>query len=574
MPLTLLRPYVLSYKNRLLGRDGAHCLRNRELITLLILLLLMYALYSGTLSFLERAAQQEGMLAVVPAKLISVTLFAFFLLLLFSNCIAALGYLYAARDMPLLLSLPISTFRLYIARMSETVLSSSWMFLVFAIPTVIAYSVAFDLSWQFAAFSFLLLVPYLLIPGACATVIVTVFVNICPAHKIRELLLGVGVVLVSVLLFAGHNAGAHLVLRETEMRDMLVNLSLMSDPQPWWMPSRWTANLLIQFLPQKLAMARESQFRLSWQFVMLFAAAFGSISFSYLVFDLLFTRGWNIAAYGKQSLRIYGSRLGTFVGRMLIPFSPQLRALCYKEIRMFMRDATQSLHMLLLLLLTFIYLYNFRALRVVSTFEGDTRAWWEAILSLANLAFGSCIVSAIATRFVFPSISLEGNAYSMLRTAPLSIREFLLKKLIIWLVPVTGLSVILLVSGALAIQAPLPAIVSTAVLAVALSSGVVGLGIGIGAVYTNFDWDSPAQVTASFGSLIYMLLAVALTGLTLIPAAFALVLSSIPAFRDAMSTLDFCLTLGCLHFLVFYVNFAAARKALGAGEQHLRQLEK
>ena len=152
---------------------------------------------------------------------------------------------------------------------------------------------------------------------------------------------------------------------------------------------------------------------------------------------------------------------------------------------MFLRDTTQSLQMLMLLTLTFIYIFNFRTLRTGSQFTEETLALWHVVLSLANITFGACVIAAITTRFVFPSISLEGRAYILARSSPLGIHQLLHYKFRTWLIPIGLLSLILLVSALGRYKRLRLRLSRPAIIALSMTCGIVGLGIGIGAVYAN-----------------------------------------------------------------------------------------
>jgi len=241
---------------------------------------------------------------------------------------------------------------------------------------------------------------------------------------------------------------------------------------------------------------------------------------------------------------------------------------------MFIRDTSQWMQLVALLLLTFFYLYNFRALRLITDLGTETQAWWQAILGVSNIALASCIVAAISTRFVFPSVSTEGRAYVLIRSAPMSIEKLLWHKFLVWLPAIATVSVILLVSGAWASQAPPATVLLSAFLGLATSVGTVGLGIGVGAVYARFDWHSPTQVAASFGSLVYMLLSLCTTFVTLIPASFLIVLTCVPNFSSQFGSWEHRIAVGCSYFLVIFINGAAARGALLAGAQALRDRER
>ncbi len=565
MPLVLLRPHFLSFKNRILREKTIEGI-GRNVVLVLVSLLVMGGIYAGTTAFMGEIMRHPEFSGHLLTRLLDICFVAFFLLLLFSNSVAALGYLYASNDINLLLSVPVSSVRLYFARLVEIILTSSWMFLVFAVPAVLGFTSASNLSWDFLLVVVLAVIPFIIIPAAIGSILVTFFVNIVPPHRIRDILIIMAFLLVCVILFLNNDPRALISTDQQKLNEMIGFLSSEHRPPPMWSPSRWLVDILnIYINPERGG------------FLVPFSLLYGSAALLTFIgmycFVRWFHRGWGLSQHGSKRQRMYGSNLSEKLGRMLIPFSPQLRAICYKEARMFMRDSTQSLQLLMLLMLTFIYLYNFRALRVGADLPSETLYWWQVLLAIANVSFGTCVVSAIATRFVFPSISLEGRAYAVVRSTPLSIEQLLRNKFYTWFVPTASLSTILLVSGSWAIQASGDTVVATALLASALSISLVGIAIGVGAVYARFDWESPAQVTASFGSLVYMLISLSMVAVTLVPSSIVFILTSVPSFRLQMGEQRYWIAICGSFILIYYINYMASRYALKVGANHLRELE-
>lgn len=569
---TLLRPYLLGCKNGFLRPGGKSLIMSREIAILLLAILLMCGVYFSVHSMLEGVAANPVLRAAVPPRLISVSLFVFFLLLLFSNGIAALGCLYGARDLPLIMSLPVSKTSLFTSRLVLMTVQSSWMFLLFEVPAILAFASSLDTKAGFIAAAAILTLPYILIPAALSVAVVTLFVTVFPAARAREILLVSGLAAVCVVLAFRQEVGSRVAFRSSSPPELSTQLLLLNDPHPSWMPSKWFSDVLCSLLSNPSIPASQSE--LAATAVLLISTALGLSALAYLLFEFFFSRGWDLSMQSGSSLRIPHSKFWTSVGRFLLPFDSQLRALLFKELRMFLRDTTQALQLMLFLLMAAIYLYNFRALREVASIHGRGEPWWLAVLSVSNIAFGACVLSAIATRFIFPSISLEGYAYVVVRSAPLTIRQLLRRKMLVWLVPTAALSLTLLVSGTFAIQAPFATILATAAIGLMLSIGIVGLGIGVGAVFAKFDWDYPSQVLSSFGSLVFMLLSLVLAFLTLIPASLLLVVTNVPDLASQMGTQEYATTVALSLFLVFLINFIAARHALATGVEHLTELEK
>ncbi|MFN8392597.1 MAG: hypothetical protein U0136_20050 [Bdellovibrionota bacterium] len=564
MSLVLLRPQILSYKNRLIGK-GAKSWLNRESIALIVSIGLVFGVYVVNVSFIQSLVRHPGFDIVLLDNLLRLFFFGFFVLLLFSNTIVALSSLYMSQEISLLLTAPLSSVRIFTAKFIEIVLTSSWLFLIFALPITFAYAQALDLPPTFLATAVLSVIPFTVLPAAFAIIVVTLFVNLIPPHRMRDILVVISFVFSCGLLFFGHQSPDYFPNEERKMNELVTFLSTFRDPQPFWLPSRWFSELLSAALRGK-----SDQLPLWWAIVL--SATVGLVSAAFLVFDTYFRRGLNISSQGSKQVKVYSSDVGSMIARILVPFNSQFRALLFKEARMFIRDTTQALQLMMLLLLTFMYLYNFRSLKTASHFSDEGVVWWQVILALANIAFGACVVAAISTRFVFPSISLEGRAYSLLRATPLSVEQFLRYKFAIWIGPITVLALVLLVSGTMAIEGTFQTIAATSVVAIALSIGITGLGVGAGAYYAKFDWESPAQVTASFGSLVYMLLSLTVIICSIVPTIFLFILTCVPEFATQMSTRDYVLSVAGSALLLFLINVAAMRRALTAGANSLREL--
>ena len=191
------------------------------------------------------------------------------------------------------------------------------------------------------------------------------------------------------------------------------------------------------------------------------------------------------------------------------------------------------------------------------------------MLAVANLGLGSCVISAIATRLVFPSVSLEGKCFDLLRSAPLGLAQLLRYKFLVWLLPVTAIALVVLVSGSLAIFVPLDAILATAFIAICLSISIVGLAIGIGGVYAEFDWDSPSQIATNYGSLVFMFFATVCIFISLIPAAVLLVFTIVPSLQEQVDSHSYLTIVVSAAALCLLINTAIARHALAAGEKSL-----
>lgn len=562
---SLLKPHLWSYRNRLLPPRHRGHRASREVLVLLALLAAGIGLYfinSSSIAEFQRFAEFDMQIA---ANFLRLCLLSFFFLVFFSSAIVAISALFLSQEIPLLISAPVLTRSLYLAKVVEITLISGWVCLFFSLPLVLALYINLDLPLSFLLASCGLSIPLLFIPSVLAITLVTILINIFPPQRMRELMIAIALLISAFLLVADKQSKHHMASQDESIGEMINYFSRNRAIEPQWFPTYWMSNILEKILTKSPEPFQQ-------ELALTFVCTLAVLALGYLVFDLLFKRGLTIHSQGTKAPPIRTNEFLALLGRMIFPFHPQLRALACKEAKMFLRDSTQSLQFMMLLLLTFIYLYNFESLYRHHTAEEDIAIWWKILLSLANIAFGACVLAAICSRFVYPSISLEGRAYPSIIITPLTIERFLFYKFLVWLLPISSIAVIVLVSGTLTIDGSLQAILSSAALAIAISIGICGLGIGVGAYYAKFDWDSVAQVTTNFGSMIYMLLALAVIGLSLIPASMLLILAGMPSFAEQLPAWDYAIGVTGSLALCLAINSIAARRAILAGAQHLRSL--
>src|SRR6185503_14273931 len=93
------------------------------------------------------------------------------------------------------------------------------------------------------------------------------------------------------------------------------------------------------------------------------------------------------------------------------------REFILKDLRLFFRDNTQWSQLILLAVLLMVYLFNIKSLPLHSGERVPFRL--VTMISFLNLGLAGFVLAAVAARFVFPGISLEGRQMWLLRSSPL-----------------------------------------------------------------------------------------------------------------------------------------------------------
>jgi ABC-2 type transport system permease protein len=118
----------------------------------------------------------------------------------------------------------------------------------------------------------------------------------------------------------------------------------------------------------------------------------------------------------------------------------------------------------------------------------------------------------VAARFVFPSVSLEGRSFWLLRSSPLAMRDLLWAKFWVGAVPLLLLAMVLVgVTNVMLGVRPFVQIVSLTAIA-GLVFPLTALALSYGTFYPRFESENAAQIPTSFGGLLFMMTSIVLIG--------------------------------------------------------------
>jgi ABC-2 type transport system permease protein len=188
-----------------------------------------------------------------------------------------------------------------------------------------------------------------------------------------------------------------------------------------------------------------------------------------------------------------------------LPLTNMRRQLLAKDIKVLLRDVSQWSQLLLLVALMLIYIYNFRVLDVQRL--PYMTAFIKNLYAFVNLGMAGLVMATVSARFVFPAVSIEGAAFWILRTAPVSMRDVLWSKFWTAVLPVFLISEVLTVVSNEFLGVDPFMKIATAAAVVFMSLAVVGLATGLGARYPRFG--APAtEVAGSYGAVAFMIQAV------------------------------------------------------------------
>ncbi len=506
----------------------------------------------------------EGLGDLLALRLLAMVLLTFFSILLFSNIVASLSTYYLSGELDILLSSPVKIETIYRAKFVETMVDSSWMTLIYGLPVFIAYGTVFKVSFTYYLGLILALIPFLMIPAALGIIITMLLVNAFPARRAKDIIVLLGLLFFVALYILFRILKPEKLVDPDTFPSLVQYLTALRAPVSPLLPSTWATEVLSPLLRKT---AGDAVFYL----LMLWSTALAGIVIGDWVCGKIYYAGWSRSQEGKKAAISRSRTVDVFFHFITLPLRGKMRAIVLKDIKLFFRDTSQWSQIFLLLALMIVYIYSFKLLPLERA--AMPSFFLQNLIAFLNLGMVGFVTSAVAVRFVFPAVSLEGNSFWIIRSAPLALKDFLWAKFWSSLLPLLVLAEILIILSNLLLKVT-PFMMYLGIATVFMMTfGIVALGVGLGAVFPRFKHENVAQIPTGFGGIVYMLLTMLFIGVVIALEAW-------PVYRIFTAQ-----TLGghisftgwaaiVLSFTaVLAVNYLAVFLPLNAGLKRLKQRE-
>ena len=441
---------------------------------------------------------------LLASKMLGLALLAFAAILLLSNLIGSLSTFFLARDLDMLVAAPLDWGRFYIAKLAETVIHSSWMVGLLAVPLLAAYGIAWHGGPLFPLVAIGALVPLLIIPGVIGSAITLILVNVFPARRTRDILGLITIISAAALVMFIRLAGPEQLARPEGFQNLVDFIAVLRAPTHPLLPSEWARAMLMNWLGR---VADPLPIALLW-----------TTAGAFIVMGASLHRRWYVPGYARAqegaNRLARESRWNEFAARLLAGVSPMRREFILKDIRIFFRDSTQWSQLILLAVLVPVMLLN---VQMLPLFSGEqVPVFLITMILFVTQGLAGFVIAGTAERLVFPSVSLEGRQLWLLRSSPLDPGAMLRSKYLVSVLPLLVLALALTVTTNHLLHASGFMMAVSLGTVVAYTLAVGGLALGMGTLFPQFDTENAAQIATSFGGLIFMLLAVALLGVVVV----------------------------------------------------------
>ncbi len=500
--LFLLQPRILGFKNRLNRIPGT---RWKTALFAFLGLSFWAGIFYAFFRILNYFHGIPGFGEILSQKVLSMTLLTFFTLLIYSHLIIALSNFFLSKDLSLIQETPVPILTLFSARYLECLFDASWMVILMGLPIFLCYGVIFQASVGFYIGLPLLFPPFVFLAGSTGILITLLLTAFLPVRRTRDLLVILSLLMVGLLFMVFRLMRPEQLVNPDRLSSLMEYLGSLTAQESPFLPSTWTKEAFWAFLKGD-PLSGLLPLAVLW-------------SSAWLVFlgNLLLAQRFYFSSYSRAQEGPYkgspvNNRWDVWLWRIL-PFPLELRGMILKDIKTFFRDKTQWSQLFILFVLIVIYVYNFSVLPLhKSPFP---TLYLKNFISFLNLGLAGFVLASVAVRFVFPAVSGEGYAFWMIRSSPFSLKAFLWYKCIFYFIPLLILSEILIVFTNRQLQvSPIMNWISSLTM-VSLNFGLVGLAVGLGALYPQYETENLGQMATGFGGFLYMILSLILIGITI-----------------------------------------------------------
>ena len=432
-------------------------------------------------------------------RFLSMLLYVFFVTVNLGNMIVCYATLYRSEEVSFLMALPVTHAKIFLIKFVDNFFYSSTTLSLVGFAVLLGYGSCFNFPWYYYLITvFLVLLPFMLIAGIIAVMVLMLLIKVASRIGMRWLLTIISMLYLGAI-YAYFKITNPVDLVNEVMKhypDVNEYFGYLDPPFVHYLPNHWVTEFFYWSIngdPTR-ALANLS---------LLFFTTLGLIVVAGLIGRRYYYESWLAASDaqmmlgpGKKPLKL---KLLEFGRKTFLP--PQADAVLKRDIWLFLREPSQWLHLLMLLVLLLIFLVSISSLELKLT-----QPLMQAVSFLVVFMFNGFLMASIALRFVFPSVSLEGEAFWVVRTSPYVLKDLYWQKFTSWFLLQLTLAEFLSVTS-VGMMRPDPQLIGLSAVATGfISLALTSLNLGAGTYFAAFKEKNPIRVASSQGASVTFLI--------------------------------------------------------------------
>jgi ABC-2 type transport system permease protein len=495
---------LIFLRIRILYHELASILRGSKLrVSFLIIVWGIILSSIFLLSYILFSKAKETPAEFLIGYLICFFFFILFSLLIFSNLVNSFPTFYEKEEVGFLFSLPIRSQDIFIVKLIDTGILSSWASCILGLPIILGYA----FSQNFSSLNFLILILafilFLFLASLLASSIVLILASIFPLRRNITIILASLFILVLLIFLVFR-------LRGILSGEIPIFLSIgyfiqrLSFIQAWFLPNYWLFRIFSELKDKNIA---EAVFYIT-PFVSTILLLLTGL-YLFIAPKVYFPSWAKLNSILKRtSFKFSLKDLFFWLYEKALFFLPNyIRSYFVIELKSFWRDLTQYPQLGIFLGLCLIYVINLTQISPLP----DILFSQQKLLLFTNIGAIWLLTAVGIARFLYPQFSIEAKKYWLLHTGgnillPL-VKVWKLKFISSFLLVVLC-SELLVVGINLALKPPYFLFFFSVLITILVDFSMVSLALGIGIIYPNMKAKSYAAAVAGFGATLNALFSI------------------------------------------------------------------
>ncbi len=429
-------------------------------------------------------------------EFVSMILFIFFLSINAGNILVSYSTLYKSTEVNFLLTKPITPAKIFTIKFLDNFFYSSSTLLMILFSLLLGYCVYFNLSIIQFLFLLIKFFPFMVSAGSLGGILLIVVILLAKRFGVRKIIYTFGAIYFSlILLFFRINSPRQLVRsvlsyyptidKDIYLGDLIPSIlkilrnNWLSQTAYWMLKDDYSKVIAYSILQIVLA-------------VILF-------TISYQLGKKYYFQTWLLNQKLTADLNSKKQNTPPFFNSKTRN-TTQLKSFFRKDFLTFVREPSQVIHALVLIFLITIFVISVAGIKYI----GLGNFYLQTMIYLSIFIFNLLLISTLSLRFIFPLISLEGQPFWKLKSAPISIKKYLFNKLY-----VPG-SIVLFTSIMLSYfsnyKFGIVLISFTILITILATVTLVSISFGMGGFFVNYKEKNPIRISSSQGASLTFLL--------------------------------------------------------------------
>ncbi|MCZ6776580.1 MAG: hypothetical protein O7D34_09000 [Ignavibacteria bacterium] len=439
-------------------------------------------------------------------RFLSMLLYVFFITVNLGNMIVCYATLYRSQEVSFLMSMPISHAKIFLIKFVDNFFYSSSTLALMGFSVLLGYGSYFDLPWYYYFFTvFFVFLPFMLIAGVVAVIVLMALIKVASRIGVRWLLAIITTVYLSVTYVYFRITNPVQLVQEVMKHYPNVNeyFGYLDPPLVQYLPNHWVAEFLYWSVNGNYDRAIP-------YFSLLFLTMLALVVAAGLIARRFYYESWLAAsdARAMSGPKRRGFRLRFMEFGTSALFKPQTDVLLKRDFWLFIREPSQWLHLMLLLLLLMVFLVSVGSLEL-----NLTQPSMQAVAFLVVFLFNGFLVASISLRFVFPAVSLESDSFWSVRASPMSLKKLYWHKFIFSFAPLLLVAEILTIASVSMMRDTPELVAAAAVCSAFVALALTSLNLGAGTYFAVFKEKNPIRVASSQGASLTFLVSMVYLGL-------------------------------------------------------------